>query len=352
MKREYRIQNAEYRTHFQRLLTKKSVRNTGLCFLALFLGLTFSGCGQKIHNPNQGMSQTQIDAYRIISDALSSNNPMIRVNAIEIAATTKQDNFMPTIQRLLKDPYVPVRFASCIAVGDMQYTPAISTVNELLRDRDPNVIIAASYAMVKLGYPEYLNVLRQSVVNNENQTIKANSALLLGKSDDKSSTQLLYQLMRDSRSNDMVHFQAAEAIANLGDDKIFETLWGMLISAYADVRITGINAMGTLGTLQAENALSSMLSDPITEIRLAAAEQLGKLNNKTGQNVVLEVFEKKLNMNPEPQSRERINTLAALAIGEIGTPNLTKFLPELMKNESPFVRLAAAKAVFQSSRRY
>ena len=344
MRKEYRIQNTEYRSY-------NTIRLSVLCFTSLFLAFVLFGCGQKIHNPNQGMSQTQSEAFRIISDALSSDNPIVRVNAIEIAATTGRENYMPVIQKLLHDPYVPVRFASCVAVGEMQYTPAINTVNELLRDNDPNVIIAASYAMAKLDYPEYLEVLRGAIVKDKNQTIKANSALLLGKSGDKSSIPLLYQLMKDPASNDMVHYQAAEAIAMLGDDKIFQTIWTMLISTYADVKITGVKAMGDLGTTQAGNALITLLQDPIPEIRLAAAEQLGKMNDKSGRNVVLEVFQKKLNTSPDPQSRERINTLAALAIGEIGTSDLTKFLPELMKNESPFVRLAAAKAVFKSSRK-
>jgi HEAT repeat protein len=43
--------------------------------------------------------------------------------------------------------------------------------------------------------------------------------------------------------------------------------------------------------------------------------------------------------------------MTALAIGQIGTPNLTRYLPDLMENESKFVRLAAAKAVFQTSTR-
>jgi HEAT repeat protein len=360
MKKEYRIQNTEHNCmgfQFMQLQNghmyckKQNVVHCWiLCFVSIAFGLALIGCGQKIHNPNQGMNQTQIDAFRIISESLSSDNPIVRVNAIEAAATTKQQNYLPVIQKLLQDRYVPVRFAACIAIGEMQYTPAIDNVNQLLRDSDPNVIIAASFAMSKLGYPEYIKVLRESVVGNGNQTIKANSALLLGKSDDKSSIQLLYQLMKDPKSSDMVAYQAAEALAMLSDNNIYQTLWGMLISAYADVRITGVNAMGNLKTTQAENALLTMLSDPITEIRLAAAEQLGKFNNKSGQNVVLEVFQKNLNINSDIQSRERINTLAALAIGEIGTPNLTKFLPDLMKNESPFVRLAAAKAVFQSYR--
>ncbi len=93
-----------------------------------------------------------------------------------------------------------------------------------------------------------------------------------------------------------------------------------------------------------------MLNDPVVEIRVAAAEQLGKMKNKKGKNVVLEVFKKKLYLNQDQESKERILTLASLAIGEIGTKDLTKFLPDLMKSESPFVRLAAAKAVFRSSR--
>jgi HEAT repeat protein len=206
--------------------------------------------------------------------------------------------------------------------------------------------------MAKIDNPQYLDVLRGTLANNTaqvNDITKANSALLLGKSGDRNSIPLLSEVMKNPQSSDKVSYGAAEALSMLGDDKIFETNWGMLISAYADVKMLGINNMGTLGTPQAENALLTMLEDPITEIRLATALQLGKMNNKTGQKVVLEVFQKNLNTDPDFQTRERINVLTALAIGEIGTQNVTKFLPELMKNESPFVRLAAAKAVFMSS---
>ena len=44
---------------------------------------------------------------------------------------------------------------------------------------------------------------------------------------------------------------------------------------------------------------------------------------------------------------ERVNVLLALAIGELCTPEVEKNLPRLLKNESQFVRIAAAKAVFQ-----
>jgi len=63
---------------------------------------------------------------------------------------------------------------------------------------------------------------------------------------------MLYQLMKSPDSDEVISYNAAEALAMLGDEKIFETLWTMLINVYADIKIIGIKAMGDLGTPQAE----------------------------------------------------------------------------------------------------
>ncbi len=296
------------------------------------------------------MTDTQSEAYQIIGQALADGDPLVRVNAIEVVARTRQLNFMPRVQQLLQDVSMPVRFAATLAIGDTEYSPARNMVNRSLKDPDNNVIIAASYAMTRLGYPGYIEVLRKSITDT-NQTVRANAAMLLGKSGDRDSLKLLYWAMQDTNSDDRASYQAAEAIAMLGDESIYPKLWAMLLSAYADVRVVGVRAMGTLGTKQAEDALLTMLDDDVVEVRLAAAEQLGKLNNKSGESVVLDVFRKNFTNQMDRQSRERVYLMTALAIGQIGTPSLTRYLPDLMKNDSKFVRLAAAKAVFQSSTR-
>jgi len=229
----------------------------------------------------------------------------------------------------------------------LEYSPAKRSVNKLLKDNDANVIIAAAFAMGKLGSFEYLEVLRKAAAN-EDQKVRANAVLLLGKSGDKSSLQLLWHALQDKDSDDRVVYQSAEAIAMLGDEQIFPRLWTMLISAYADVRLMGVRAMGKLGTPEAKDALIRMLDDDILEVRLVAAEQLGVFRNPIGEPKVLEVFEKKLTRTLDKQAGERTNVLTALAIGQIRTPGLRKFLPQLLENESKFVRIAAAKAVFQS----
>lgn len=103
-----------------------------------------------------------------------------------------------------------------------------------------------------------------------------------------------------------------------------------------------------MGTPEAKNALITMLDDDVLEIRLAAAEHLGMLKDRTGEREVLDVFEKDLtaSLNLDREALDRANARTALAIGQICTPALTKYLPRLLRTESKFVRMAAAKAVF------
>ena len=93
-----------------------------------------------------------------------------------------------------------------------------------------------------------------------------------------------------------------------------------------------------------------MLDDNVVEVRLAAAEQLGKtFKDPVGEPVVLDVLKKNLTAGFEPQARDRINIRTILAIGRIGTPSLTAYLPNFLKDPSKNVRMAAAMAVFQTT---
>ncbi len=171
-----------------------------------------------------------------------------------VANLVRDAELMPQVQRLMQDNYVPVRFAAALAVGDTEYSPAKRSLNKLLKDKDANVIVAAAYAMGKLGSTEHLQILRTAATDSD-QMVRANAVLLLGKSGDQSSLKLLWNTMQDKNSDDKVAYQSAEAIARLGDKRIFSKLWTMLISAYHDVRTMGVIAMGKLKTSEAKNAL-------------------------------------------------------------------------------------------------
>ncbi len=140
----------------------------------------------------------QTQARQIVSDGLADPNPQIRANAVEVVATTRDIRLMPKVQRLLADEVVPVRFAAALAVGDLEYALARDNVGGLLNDPNPNIRIAASYAMFRLGNPEYYEVLCKSL-DSQDQTVRANTALLLGKSGKQEGIGLLYRTLQQER---------------------------------------------------------------------------------------------------------------------------------------------------------
>jgi HEAT repeat protein len=292
-----------------------------------------------------GMDPVRAEAFGIIRDGLADAYPQIRVSAIEVVATTNQTTLVRNVQRMLEDESMPVRFAAAVAIGDLEYAIARTSVQRALRDKDANVVIAASYAMGRLGYKEYLEVVRKALLSDD-QTVRANAALLLGRAGDAGAIELLRRIQQSPDSSDKVRFQALEARAQLGDQQVLRRLWAIVYSGYADDKIMGVRAMGSLGTQTARDILITKLQDEILEVRLAVAEQLGKLSDISGEPEVREVFEKNLTAGLDDQARARTYVLTALAIGQICTPPLTQHLPKLMKNESKSVRLAAAKAVF------
>ncbi|MCJ7778748.1 MAG: apolipoprotein N-acyltransferase [Sedimentisphaerales bacterium] len=298
--------------------------------------------------PEYSLGNLEPEATQIILAALSDADPQIRANAIEVVAATRQVKLMAKVQRLLQDEIVPVKFTAILAASDLQYRPAEGEIRQLLQNTNENVRIAAASAMTRFGHPEYLKLVRDAITSQD-QTVRANAALLLGKSGNPDVLKLLYWALQQKDSSDKVRFQAIEAIAMLGDEQILPRIWAIVYSGYADDRLTGIRAMGALATTKAKDVLVTKLDDEVLEVRLAAAEQLGKFKDPIGEPEVLKVFTENPTAGMDKDEIERVKTLTALAIGQIGTESLKKFLPQLLSDESKSVRIAAAKAVFQSA---
>ena len=280
-------------------------------------------------------------ALSIVKKGLASENAYIRSNAVEIVATTKCREMMPDILARLSDPSAVVRFAAASAIGDMQCFGYDKQVAKLLDDANENVQIAAAYALVKLNQPEYHGKISQATLSPD-QTVRANAVLLLGKLGNRNDMDLLYDALGADDSEDKVRLQAVESIARLGDEQMYRgKLWALLISKYADDRVMGIRGMGALGTTEAKNAILIMLQDDVREVRLAAAEQLGELGDKRGQDEVYQYFQS----SPDLNQVDMANNMAVMAIGRIGTGRLEAYLPDALASRSESIRLLAAQSV-------
>lgn len=323
----------------------------------LVLLIAAAGCEEPMRTSSPSSPAPQLtgnptaQAQQIVLGALADPDPRLRANAIEVIATTGLAGLMNQAAALLRDPSFPVRFHAAVAVGDLMYAPTREQVAAMLDDPDENVRLAAAYALMRLGQSDsYFKTLCEAVTSSD-QTVRANAALLLGKSGRQEALKFLYWTIQQTDSADKVLFQAVQSIAMLGDERIYPKLLTRLISAYADDRVIGIEGLGALATEEAKNALVTKLDDPVVEVRLAAAAQLGKLGDIIGEAEVLDALRQDLADETDPRGPERVKVLTALAIGEIGTEPLIRYLPQLLAAPSTRVRLAAAKATLQTADR-
>ena len=281
-------------------------------------------------------------AIEIIRDGLADESPIIRSYAIEVVSATGTKELVSIVVQLLKDDTVEVRFAAALAIGDMRYLAAQYSLRRLLNDTNENIKIGAAYALTRLGKGDFRDIIRR-LTKSKDQTARANAVMLLGKLGSKGDMQLLYQTLRALDSDDKVKIQAVEALATLGDEKIYQSkCWPLLISKYHDDRIMGIKAMGQLGTDEAKNAIKTMLYDDIVEVRLYAAGQLGELGDTTGEDEVAVYLSQNLQNKDEWSVA---GDTAVAAIGQIGTDALAKSLPVFIDSRNKLIRLSAAQSV-------
>lgn len=280
-------------------------------------------------------------ARNTLLKGLNSENAILNTYAIEVAAETNQKDMLPLIIKLAESPAVAVRFAAIVALGDMQVADKKDVIQKALNDPNVNVRIAGAYSLRKLSQKRYVDQIRAATKSND-QTVRANAALLLGKLGDKDNIELLYEVLSAADSTDKVRIQAVESIALLGDEQMYRSkLWALLISKFSDDRVMGIRGMGALNTSEARNAIATMLEDEVQEVRLAAAEQLGRLGDKRGEELIWKYFQQSPNLN----KNDMANRMAVMAIGSLGTNRLNSLLPSALSSQSATIQLMAARSV-------
>ncbi len=189
---------------------------------------------------------------------MTDKNPRIRTSGIEAVASSRILNYTEQVHTLARDSVVPVRFAALVAMGDLQYRPAQSACQQIFQEsqEDANVRLAAAYALVQMGQSAALPALRQGLTSMD-PSLRSNAAFLLGKAGDRESIDTLHHILVTPDLDEQTTRQIIDTLAQLRDNRIYQTLWSRLISLYADDRIQGIRGMGQLGHNQAQKAIQN-----------------------------------------------------------------------------------------------
>lgn len=190
-------------------------------------------------------------------------------------------------------------------------------------------------------------------MRHENEAVRRNAALALGRLGDKSVIPLLRKAAGGDK-DDGVRLQAAEAMALLGDADSVEYF---LFHAYGGQGYIQPFSLLTLGHVDDERAVETLHklleSSPYLEGQLAAARGLGMHGYADGFALAISSLDwnkPRPNLPDDPPLDQimRVQCMSAAALGAIGRPDALEPLRRKMESaDDPRIQLAAATAILK-----
>jgi len=226
-----------------------------------------------------------------------------------------------------------------------------------LRDENRGVRAAAIFALHRLGDASRTKELAGLLLYTADQEVRRNVAMIFAELGDPKAMPVLRRAARDR--DIAVRWHVQEAMARLGDKEAVEQLIMFAHSGYGDERLIGILALGRIKDRQATRCLLDMVRrDNPLEVKLAAVRALGQIGSPTGEDMARKALVwvpdkagEEVEAEPKNVRQVRIRSMAALALAEVGRPDVVGDLLARMQRDDPRVGVAAAAAILRIAAR-
>jgi HEAT repeat protein len=297
------------------------------------------------------MSDFRAEALALLLSEAHGDDPSRRMNAIEALSEIDSPKARRVIEANIDNGYAGVSFAALMAVGQMRDTTALEQARLRSEDTDPNVRIAALFALHRLGDQRRTSELSQYLLSHKDPRVRANAAVAIGRMEQPQSIKLLRTALRREKK-DAVTMQILESLAMLGDAHGVERLKLYGYSAVPDQSALALMCLANAKNSEADDLFRFRLSvADHPEIKLQAARGLGRLGYQDGYDLASRhlYFNSPKNRGPsDPPELQisRVRQLAALALEDIRDPQALAPLKETFyaENQDAATRLAIARA--------
>lgn len=312
--------------------------------IVLLLALT-SGCA---HRTVQMTVAEQRELWGRARDllirAIQSDDEFVRANAIEALVDVAPEDGRAYFYTSLDAASPLVRFAACIAIGEIADPASLAAVRPALEDPHPRVRLAAAFAAYRCGEPRHARTLVDALNDHPDESMRADAAFLVGKlGETKAVKRLRFAAQREKSSKVLMHIYAAAAA--LGDSGARDELLRGALGAEPTARLLALQGLVEAADARSEEALLIRVreeGDYLTT-RLVAARALGGIGNTYGYDLALRSL--KGNEQSEVDTM-RVRSAAALALGAIGDPRALPALRRLAERENdPRTQVAACYAI-------
>jgi HEAT repeat protein len=332
-------------------------RSTGWGSAAL-LSLLIAGSGclqpQRRALPASEEEQFRAAAIQVLKEAAFSEEPVVRMHALEAFQEVAPKEGLACIAANIENGYSGVSFAALMALGTMRNGDFIEQIRIRAEDADPNVVIAALFALHRLGDQSRTGEFSDYLLSNRDARIRANAALALGRLGEPRMVKLLRIALQQEKKISP-KLQILEALAAYDYRHAVERLMAYAYDPRPDVAAIALNFLANASCERAEDLfLYRLRSADFPEIKLQAARGLGRLGRDEGMDLALAYLrfnspdKSRASDSPEQQVN-RARGLAALALEAIGSPQALGPLKEAFDapGQAPDVRLAIARAAIK-----
>jgi len=320
---------------------------------ALLAGCAPSMRGGLAVNERQQFRQ---EAVTVLKDAALSDDPYLTSNAIEAISESSAQDAAIAIEKNLDTGNRAVTFAALVGLGTLRKTDMIDRFRSAAGDPDPNVRIAAIYALQRCGDSSRMGDLGRLLTADPQATVRANAAFVLGRMGDPEAAKLLRAALAREK-DELARRGILEALATLKDKRGVNSLIAYGYSADPGQATAGLGALGNARCTEAEGLfLDRLHRAEAPEVRLQAARGLGRIGYRgydatemldlAAAHLFYRTTSVKDPNEPADLQIRRVRALAALALEAIGSPDALKPLREAFDapGQNPYVRVAVARA--------
>jgi hypothetical protein len=207
----------------------------------------------------------------------------VRVAAVEAAARLETQQAAAALVQLLKDPMWDVRRAAAAALGKIPDPQAIGGLLTALGDSDADVREAAAVSLGRIGDLRGVGGLVLALVDRESNVRHAAAPALQQIRFKWSQTEEARRMIPDLRAafnsgDPAVRYAASSVLQQLG-----------AATGQRGALDQGTSVMTAAGQKQRNvlSAFTEFLADPDRDIRLAAAETLGRLGDQRSASALM-----------------------------------------------------------------
>ncbi|TWT45162.1 HEAT repeat protein [Phycisphaerae bacterium RAS1] len=312
--------------------------------------LALSGCvDQTVRLSPTEQLELRRRAEDLLLRAAQSGDPEVATNAIEALVQVAPRDGLPRFRDALRSDVPMLRFAGCLACGEVRDRTAGEAIRRLLDDQNPRVRLGAAYAVYRMGDFPQAEILAKTLSDNPDEGLRADAAWLIGRLREPAAAKRLRRALREkvNEKSSKVTVQTYAALAACGDDEALDRVIAF-VQGDPISRLLALQCLAEIGHERAREAMTFVLRDPeeYLEARLLAARGLGRLRSNMGMKLALDSTRFTSSDREDPEQTPRVRRLAAMALGDIGDPAALGALRTLAESsDDQRIQVAASYAI-------